>query len=99
MALSNFSHSVITSLGSYEYERAISEQLRKEKDERLNFGVTLLCKASGVFSAISDDVLDELDKVGSGGAAGWVWPPDLWKEVNAALAKSAFLRFSCDPRR
>ncbi|KAF8557644.1 hypothetical protein OG21DRAFT_1434897 [Imleria badia] len=88
MALSNFSHSVIVSLGAYEYERTISETSRKEKDERLNFGVTLLCRASGVFSAISEDVLGELDKFGSGGA-GWVRPPDLCKEVNAALAKMA----------
>jgi len=88
MALSNFSHSVIDSLGAYEYERAISEKERKEKDERLNFGVTLLCRASGVFSAISEAVLGELDKVGSGGAGSWVRPPDLSKEVNAALSKS-----------
>ncbi|KAG6375505.1 hypothetical protein JVT61DRAFT_3064 [Boletus reticuloceps] len=89
MALSNFSHSVTASLGAYEYEPAISEKVRKEKDERLNFGVTLLCRASGVFSAISEGVLNELDKVGSGGGGGWVRPPDLWKEVNAALAKMA----------
>lgn len=88
MALSNFSHSVIASLGAYEYDRAISEKERKEKDERLNFGVTLLCRASGVFSVISEVVLGEMDKAGSAG--GWARPPDLWKEVNAALAKSAF---------
>ncbi|KAF8134505.1 hypothetical protein EV363DRAFT_1160473 [Boletus edulis] len=89
MSLSNFSHSVTASLGAYEYEPAISEKVRKEKDETLNFGVTLLCRASGVFSAISQGVLSELDKVGSGGGGGWVRPPDLWKEVNAALAKMA----------
>ncbi|KAG8214070.1 putative pH-response regulator protein palC [Butyriboletus roseoflavus] len=88
MALSNFSHSAITSLGAYEHDRAISEKERKEKDERLNFGVTLLCRASGVFSMISEVVLGELE-VASGGAGGWARPPDLWKEVNAALAKMA----------
>ena len=92
MALSNFSHSVIASLGAYEYERATSDKERKEKDERLNFGVTLLCRASGVFSAISESVLGELDKVSAG---DWVRPPDLWKEVNAALAKSVFLSVRC----
>lgn len=96
MALSNFSHSVITSLGAYEYERAISEKERKEKDEKLSFGVTLLCRASAVFSVISEDVLGELDMVGSG-AGGWVRPPDLWKELNAALAKLAFPRVCCRP--
>ncbi|KAH0828007.1 hypothetical protein J3R83DRAFT_3654 [Lanmaoa asiatica] len=89
MALSNFARSIIISLGAYEYERAISEKERKEKDERLNFGVTLFCRASGVFSAISERVLGELDKAGSGSTGGWVRPPDLWKEVNAALAKVA----------
>lgn len=84
MALSNFAHSVIASLGAYEYERAISEKERKEKDEKLNFGVTLLCRASGVFSTISETVLGELDQA----VVGWTKPPDLWREVHAALAKS-----------
>ena len=87
MALSNFSHSVTASLGAYEFERAISEKERKEKDDKLNFGVTLLCRASGVFSVLSEKVLDDLNQDWSGGA---VKPPDLCKEVNAALAKSAF---------
>lgn len=95
MALSNFSHSVITSLGAYEFERAISEKERKEKDERLNFGVTLLCRASGVFSTISEGVLGELDTVANG---GWVRPPDLSKEVNVALAKSALFTHSSSAR-
>ena len=86
MALSNFSHSVITSLGAYEYERTLSEKDRKEQDEKLNFGVTLLCRASGVFSTISESVLGDLDKNEAG---NWARPPDLSKEVNAALAKSA----------
>ncbi|KAG9316761.1 hypothetical protein JVU11DRAFT_2823 [Chiua virens] len=89
MALSNFSHSIITSLGAYEYERTISEKERKEKDERLNFGVTLLCRASGVFSAIGEGVLGELDRAIGNRAGSWVRPPDLCKEVNVALAKMA----------
>ncbi|KAF8843047.1 hypothetical protein BDN67DRAFT_964942 [Paxillus ammoniavirescens] len=98
MALSNFSHSVVSSLGAYEYERAISEKERKEKDERLNFGVLLLCRASGIYTAIGEGVLGELERSLSargsaegsrGGRGGWVRPPDLGKEVNAALAKMA----------
>ncbi|KAF9227200.1 hypothetical protein BS17DRAFT_727211 [Gyrodon lividus] len=98
MALSNFSHSVVSSLGSYEYERAISEGDRKEKDDRLNFGVILLCRASGVCTAIGGEVLGELERVwGASGSwsgretriAGWVRPPELGGEVNAALAKMA----------
>ncbi|KAF9237580.1 hypothetical protein BU15DRAFT_88724 [Melanogaster broomeanus] len=50
MALSNFSHSV----------RAITEKERKDKDERLNFGVLLLCRASGVCGTIAEGVLGEM---------------------------------------
>ncbi|KIJ67762.1 hypothetical protein HYDPIDRAFT_173535 [Hydnomerulius pinastri MD-312] len=87
-ALSNFSHSVVSSLGSYETERAISDKERKEKDERLNFGVTLLCRASGVFAELSDGILGEMEREWAG-TGGWVRPPDLGREVNAALAKMA----------
>ncbi|KIK92667.1 hypothetical protein PAXRUDRAFT_829743 [Paxillus rubicundulus Ve08.2h10] len=98
MALSNFSHSVVSSLGAYEYERAISEKERKDKDERLNFGVLLLCRASGIHTAIGEGVLGELERASNacgsaegsrGGRGGWVRPPDLEKEVNAALTKMA----------
>lgn len=89
MALSNLSHSIITSLGAYEFERAISEKEKRDKDKQLNYGVTLLCRASGVFSMTSEVILGELDNVGNG---SWVRPPDLSREVNAALAKSALSR-------
>jgi hypothetical protein len=80
--LSNLARSVVASLGNYEYERAISDAERKAKDEKLNFAVTLLCRASGVLTYISDSVL-------------LIWskdehkfrPPDLSREVTSALAK------------
>ncbi|OJA20073.1 hypothetical protein AZE42_02479 [Rhizopogon vesiculosus] len=85
-ALSNFARVTVISLGSYERERAISDIERKAKDEKLNFAVTLLCRASGIFTHISEKVLLEWDKAGEGASGR---PPDLSKEVNAALAKMA----------
>ncbi|KAG1900515.1 BRO1 domain-containing protein [Suillus fuscotomentosus] len=84
-ALSNFARVTVESLGSYEYDRAISEIERKAKDEKLNFAVTMLCRASGIFTYVSEKVLLDWDK----GEGASVRPPDLRKEVNAALAKMA----------
>ncbi|KAG0692044.1 hypothetical protein DFH29DRAFT_1085056 [Suillus ampliporus] len=85
-ALSNFARVTVASLGSYEHERAISDIERKAKDEKLNFAVTLLCRASGIFTYMSEKVLLDWDKAGEGASGR---PPDLSKEVNAALAKMA----------
>lgn len=85
LALSNFARVTVASLGSYEYDRAISEIERKAKDEKLNFAVTMLCRASGIFTYVSEKVLLDWDK----GEGASVRPPDLRKEVNAALAKMA----------
>ncbi|KAG1847433.1 hypothetical protein C8R48DRAFT_837134 [Suillus tomentosus] len=87
-ALSNFARVTVASLSSYEYDRAISEIERKAKDEKLNFAVTMLCRASGIFSTyVSEKVLLDWDK----GEGASVRPPNLRKEVNAVLAN---LRFS-----
>jgi hypothetical protein len=83
-ALSNFARVTVASLGSYEHDRAISEIERKAKDEKLNFAVTMLCRASGIFTYMSEKVLLDWDKAGDGASGR---PPDLSKEVNAALAK------------
>ncbi|KAG2148665.1 uncharacterized protein EDB93DRAFT_1084822 [Suillus bovinus] len=85
-ALSNFARVTVASLGSYEHDRAISEIERKAKDEKLNFAVTMLCRASGIFTYVSEKVLSDWDKAGEGASGR---PPDLRKEVNAALAKMA----------
>lgn len=85
-ALSNFACVTVASLGSYEYDRAISEIERKAKDEKLNFAVTMLCRASGIFTYVSEKVLLDWDKAGEGASGR---PPDLSKEVNVALAKMA----------
>jgi hypothetical protein len=88
-ALSNLARSVVASLGAYERERGISDADRKAKDERLNFAVTLLCRASGLFSHISDQVLVSWDKKRAADPTPTDVnrPPDLSREVNAALAK------------
>jgi hypothetical protein len=88
-ALSNLARSVVASLGAYERERGISDIERKAKDEKLNFSVTLLCRASGLFSHISEQVLLDWDKHRAANytVADIGRPPDLSREVNAALAK------------
>ena len=88
-ALSNLARSVVGSLGAYERERGISDVERKAKDEKLNFAVTLLCRASGLFSHISEQVLLDWDKNSTADptAKDVNRPPDLSKEVNAALSK------------
>lgn len=88
-ALSNLARSIVASLGTYERERGISDIERKAKDEKLNFSVTLLCRASGLFSHISEQVLLDWDKHRAANltVADVGRPPDLSREVNAALAK------------
>jgi hypothetical protein len=84
-ALSNLARGVVMALGGYEHERGISDAERRAKDEKLNFAVTLLCRASGVFSCVSETVLlawdSENENVGR--------PLDLNRDVNNALSKCA----------
>jgi hypothetical protein len=86
-AVSNLARSVTASLGAYEYERSITDIERKAKDEKLNFAVTLLCKASGIYSYISDTVLSEWDKQSGPDKLSNSRPPDLSRDVNSGLAK------------
>lgn len=90
-ALSNLARSSVSSLGQYERERGISDIERKAKDEKLNFAVSLLCRASGIFSHISERVLVDWDKHDLSTTASTSnvssRPPDLSREVTSALAK------------
>jgi len=89
--LSNLAHISVLALGDYEHEPAISDTERKQKDEKLGFAVNLLCRASGVFTCLAEDVLVQWDKETSGKAeASASRPPDLSREVNNALAKCVF---------
>lgn len=93
-ALANLATSAVTSLGNYERERTITDAARKIKDEKLNFSVQLLLKASGVFAYVSEVVLPDVDKsIAEGRTAEntktdyMIIPVDLSKEVSAALSK------------
>ena len=85
-ALCNMSASIVSSLENYERERHISDTERRLKDERLNFAVTLLCRASGIFTHVADVVLLQLLQE-SDSALCLPRIPDLNKEVITALAK------------
>lgn len=83
-AFSNLARSTVAALGRYEYDRTISETSRKMKDEKLNFAVQLLCRASGVFKYLSDSVLPAWDQCDT---PSQVRPPDVTQEVTNALSK------------
>ncbi|KAI6134620.1 hypothetical protein EDD17DRAFT_1550620 [Pisolithus thermaeus] len=85
MALSNFARLTVNALGHYEHEPAISAIERHAKDEKLNFAVSLLCRASGVFAHLSESALIDWNDAGASGPR----PPDLTTEVCAALSKMA----------
>ncbi|KAI6131621.1 hypothetical protein EDD16DRAFT_1689500 [Pisolithus croceorrhizus] len=85
MALSNFARLTVNALGYYEHEPAISAIERHAKDEKLNFAVSLLCRASGVFAHLSESALIDWNDAGASGPR----PPDLTTEVCAALSKMA----------
>ncbi|OCB87336.1 hypothetical protein A7U60_g5475 [Sanghuangporus baumii] len=82
--LSNLARSTVASLGNYESERTISDSERKAKDEKLNFAVTLLCRASGIFKYLSETALPEWEKSGSSPHSR---PPDVTQQVTNALSK------------
>jgi hypothetical protein len=85
-AFSNLAHTIVTSVGTYEHDRAISDTDRKAKDEKINVAVDFLCRASGIFSFISDVVLPEWE-TSRACPPGFHKPPDLSREINHALAK------------
>ncbi|KAF7365403.1 BRO1 domain-containing protein [Mycena venus] len=86
-ALSNLARSKVASLGTYEHDRAISDADRKAKDNQLTVAADLLCRASGIFSYISETVL--VDWESASPSTTFTKPPDLSIEVNNALAKSS----------
>ncbi|TBU31710.1 BRO1 domain-containing protein [Dichomitus squalens] len=91
-SISNLARAVVHSLGRYETERAISDNERKAKDERLAFAVTLLCKAAGVYEYVGKECIAEWDRerarVMSLGMS-CPRPPDISREVVIGLSKMA----------
>lgn len=90
-ALSNLAATSVTSLGAYETERAITDAQRKTKDEKLNFAVQLLLKASGIFSHVAEGVISQwersLAEIQAPGVATSSRPVDLSKELVSALSR------------
>ncbi|KAJ3504423.1 hypothetical protein NLJ89_g7941 [Agrocybe chaxingu] len=85
-ALSNLAYSIVVSVGPYEKDRAITDTERVAKEENLNVALNFLCRASGVFTYISDTVLPEWD-THRASPPNFHRPPDLSREVTSALAK------------
>lgn len=86
-ALSNLARAIVTALGPYEHDRAITDSDRKAKDEKINHAIIFLCRASGIFSYISDTALPEWKSGRTGGLTGVSLPIDYTQEANSALAK------------
>lgn len=78
---------MVDSLGSYEQDRAVSNETRQSKDKELNVAVDFLCKASGIFAHVADTVLPAWDVNRTDGPPGFNRPPELIREVNTALSK------------
>ncbi|KAF9653964.1 hypothetical protein BDM02DRAFT_3086206 [Thelephora ganbajun] len=87
--LSNLAHCVVISLGDYEYDRAIMGTELKAKDERLNFAVTLLCKASGIFEYVAKTVLGKWEQEKHTIKKDYTNPPELSREVTIGLSRMA----------
>ncbi|EPQ57157.1 hypothetical protein GLOTRDRAFT_137557 [Gloeophyllum trabeum ATCC 11539] len=88
-ALTNLAHAVLVSLGDYETQRSILETERKEKDERLNFAVSLLGRAAGLFGWVGEVGLGEWEREvrEKSGLGRLERPVELSREVCAALGK------------
>ena len=85
--LSNLAHCVVISLGDYEYDRAIMGDELKAKDERVNFAVTLLCKASGIFEYVAKAVLGRWEQEKQMIRRDHANPPELSREVAIGLSR------------
>ncbi|KAF9527292.1 BRO1-like domain-containing protein [Crepidotus variabilis] len=85
-ALCNLAHITVNSVGGYEQNRAITDVERRAKEEKLNVALQFLCRASGVFTYLSETVLPEWE-TNRGTTPNFQKPPDLSREVSNALAK------------
>lgn len=90
-ALSNLAVITVNSVGKYEQDRAITDVDRRAREEKLNVALQFLCRASGIFTYLSDTVLPEWETSRTT-SPSVQRPPDLSREVSNALAK--FVRAS-----
>lgn len=88
-ALSNLACATVAALGLYEYDRGITETQRQANDSQINFAVTLLCRASGVFQHISERILPEWQRASSKFSSSSFdnKPIDVNPEITTALSK------------
>jgi hypothetical protein len=91
-AFSNLAHVIVDSVGNYEQDRAITEAERQAKEEKVNVAVDFLCRASGIFTFLSDTLLPEWE-TSRVSPPNFHRPPDLTREVSNSLAK--FVASSC----
>jgi len=84
--MSNLAYSIVSSVGDYERDRAITDGQRQAKEGKLNEATDFLCRASGVFLYISETVLPEWE-ISRGSPPNVNRPPDLSREVTSALSK------------
>ncbi|GJJ06365.1 hypothetical protein Clacol_000556 [Clathrus columnatus] len=85
-ALSNLARSAIINLGDYERNKHILETERKIKDEKLQFAMNLLCRASGLFSYIAQVVLPKTEILNPEASKKI---PDMNRDVIGALSSLA----------
>ncbi|KAI0266975.1 hypothetical protein BC834DRAFT_1040810 [Gloeopeniophorella convolvens] len=78
-ALCRLAHTHVAALGAYERARGVSDAQRRAKDEQLGHAVAQLCRAAGLFEHVGGAVLPPMR----------TRPPELSKELPAALAKLA----------
>lgn len=88
--LSNLARTIVLSLGDYEHERHITDIERRSKDDKINFAVNLLSRASGVYLHITEVVLPQCQTVN---AEMCRRIPDLNKDVITALSQYVAARF------
>lgn len=91
-AFANLAASSVNSLGHYERERAITDEQRKQKDDKLNFALQLLLKSAGVFSHVAEKVIPQWERslleANNGQAPNQnARPVDLSKELVSALSR------------
>ncbi|SOV01628.1 uncharacterized protein UDID_06863 [Ustilago sp. UG-2017a] len=84
LTLSNFATAAVNGLGSFETNRSLSSQQRKDKDDKLRWAADTLCRASGILLYLSTELLPKWkDSVGSLDGL----PPDLTQEATLGLSK------------
>ncbi len=89
-SLSNLARAIVVSLRSYETEPAISEQERKDKDERLGHAVAHLRTAAGIYEYVAKGILAKWDLARENAIASGMQcphPPELSKEILIGLSK------------